>query len=1143
MQHKQVVWRYHKLSEPFMAMQIALPGLISGILIAGTSTVYAQNLHSSQEELSKTQVMDIPTLNVGQVYGVNTKSAFAQDTFNLDNLALPPDHPIRFGEQTMPSEMTICAEELIEQNALYVQRVKAELHRRRAMEQEFLRQKRLESWQQQRIGQLKRDNVEQSTPNSVNPSTLAQDKSQSNNPATSKRVQSFVIPDLSQVDLGKDKLSVEIFNPVFANINTGLVDDSHVPNALTQAKLQYKEQMNLRDQAQALAQVQRQAQVQAVINASAHYIAKVQSAYSQRMSSNYQAQASSAQLYGARTLGTNTLMGNTNLASAASSAYARDGFKAPNLAWTDFAPKNAGQNHLFGSNFHVKSAPMQEPEMWPAQKYRFDLFSKNTKLSLKATPSVSTLVIESNLNQGALSKGAMSKSTGNVTLDLMLHAASQHALVLSSNNYSSNPLFAQETVATVSADSAFASSAHVASFAPSLSSNAQNAHSATPRASQSTASYSMARQASITLPLATNSVPAFAKASNTVASTVSLSNTSITTANATTQSHVDSTPLAIVANLPPANTVNDISLSSLKANTATSNVNISNSSSNLNNLSSSANALTLASTTGLNSEKNSDSSLSLREESSASVGTNTGTVTNATLATSVTKELANNENLSSALTKDSNAETLADTSADSSLTTTSITSITGSAPSESESNSVNNINSLVGVESNVANEQSSASEVSQSTTNESESPSFTEVPVQDNSISTTQEELELASEGEDSSEDSTLTSNNTSLPQDSLTSTENSNEGNTSSTVLSSNTHEADKPSEPVKEELEIMSDALEKASRLGLYGGGVQTALMAGSSTVDLVNARMGVKSLPNTIQPYLAQSSKHSLWDTMSSGLQMWVSPVYRHQDLSALQLNNSSYGADINLYGLAIGSDYTLQNGVRFGAALNVGEGDVKGQGLGNGVSNDFDYYSFALYGGYKFKQFSLIGDLTYAKADNQFDALSEFSHISASMDSRYLSFGVTGQYVFELAHDFSIAPHVGFRYTNIELSNYNLLSLSDRISYDLNHLDFISFPIGITFAQTWQTEKYYIKPAIDFTAIFRSGDSTVDGDIIWDARRRNRFPVYSEVVDGFAYNISLGLSAGTSALNLGLSFNYIGESNSNEYSINTSVRWAF
>ena len=178
---------------------------------------------------------------------------------------------------------------------------------------------------------------------------------------------------------------------------------------------------------------------------------------------------------------------------------------------------------------------------------------------------------------------------------------------------------------------------------------------------------------------------------------------------------------------------------------------------------------------------------------------------------------------------------------------------------------------------------------------------------------------------------------------------------------------------------------AAEAVARLAVFGGAAQAAISAGASTYDAVSGRMGVG----------ANGANITVADN-TQGAALWLAPIYKSSDSDGFDAEGVDYGVDMDLYGVALGADYTLSNGIRFGAMFNVGSGDIDGQGAGSAVSNDFDYYGFAVYGGYSMGALSVVADVSYTVADNDLEGNTAIDKVGASLDSTNLSVGVTGQY---------------------------------------------------------------------------------------------------------------------------------------------------
>ena len=152
----------------------------------------------------------------------------------------------------------------------------------------------------------------------------------------------------------------------------------------------------------------------------------------------------------------------------------------------------------------------------------------------------------------------------------------------------------------------------------------------------------------------------------------------------------------------------------------------------------------------------------------------------------------------------------------------------------------------------------------------------------------------------------------------------------------------------------------IERTARMALYGGAVQATLMAQQTSTDAISERLG-----------MANPNSALITSNNAQGGGLWLSPVYKNHDSDEFEAEGVNYGADIDLYGLALGADFTTESGVRVGAMFNVGSGDAEGQGIGEGVSNDFDYYGFSLYAGVTFGNFALTADAGFTQVSNDLE----------------------------------------------------------------------------------------------------------------------------------------------------------------------------
>ena len=325
---------------------------------------------------------------------------------------------------------------------------------------------------------------------------------------------------------------------------------------------------------------------------------------------------------------------------------------------------------------------------------------------------------------------------------------------------------------------------------------------------------------------------------------------------------------------------------------------------------------------------------------------------------------------------------------------------------------------------------------------------------------------------------------------------------------------------------------ATDSAALQGVFGGAAQAALLAARTSQEAVAGRTGVG----------ASSSALTFADN-GQGAGLWVNPIYVSQDSDGFEVGNKDYGVDIDLYGVALGGDYTLANGIRVGAFFNVGSGEADGNGQANGVSNDFDYYGVGLYAGYSVGQFSVVGDVSYSVVDSEVDASTAVGKITSSFDTDNLSVGVTAQYEFDF-NGTLVTPHVGLRYSALSVDDYSFKAADYTQGGDasIDDANVFSIPVGVTVAKEFAFNTWTVKPSLDVTVQGNFGDDELDSTAEWDnvAWQSN---YSSEFIDNFTYGATLGVAAKTGSFSAGIGLGYQGSSNTDEFSATANARFVF
>ena len=326
---------------------------------------------------------------------------------------------------------------------------------------------------------------------------------------------------------------------------------------------------------------------------------------------------------------------------------------------------------------------------------------------------------------------------------------------------------------------------------------------------------------------------------------------------------------------------------------------------------------------------------------------------------------------------------------------------------------------------------------------------------------------------------------------------------------------------------------AADQAARMGDFGGAAETALVATSTTYDAVAGRFG-----------MGQQAGTMTIANIGQGSGLWVTPVYKSHESDGFNADGLGYGSDITLYGVALGGDVTLANGVRVGAMFNVGSGDADGQGAASAVSNDFDYFGGSIYAGYAIDNFSIVGDVSYTTIDSDVEANTAAGKTSTSFDTTALSVGVTGQYALKVA-EMDVTPHAGMRFTRIDMDDYTIESADfGKVGqYNASSANVFSIPVGVTISKEYVTDTWTVKPSFDLTLTGNFGDDTVDGTVSWTGVSNWDVSTKAEFVDNFTYGAAVGIAAKTGNFGLGLGLNYTGSSNTDEFGVNANARYMF
>ena len=318
---------------------------------------------------------------------------------------------------------------------------------------------------------------------------------------------------------------------------------------------------------------------------------------------------------------------------------------------------------------------------------------------------------------------------------------------------------------------------------------------------------------------------------------------------------------------------------------------------------------------------------------------------------------------------------------------------------------------------------------------------------------------------------------------------------------------------------------AVDAAAHAATYAGAQQAAVAAVTTMADAMFGRVGAVGV---------EAASISATGSQANG-GVWLTPMYKSVDSDGFNAEGASYGSDVDLSGVAFGTD-TVNGNMRFGAVFNIGSGDAEGKGNGNGLKDEFDYYGFGIYSAMGFGNFALVGDASMTVISHEVEGLG----LRGKADTTAVTMGVTGQYtVATPAVD--VTPHLGARFIRLNTDSYDLISangVEGTTDFDVQNV--FSVPLGVTLSKGFTTGGWTLAPSADLTVAFNTGDTEAKSNTFIAGKN---IGLNTEVLDEVQYGVTLGLGAQYGAFGTSFGINYTGSSNTDSFGVNAQARYMF
>lgn len=320
-----------------------------------------------------------------------------------------------------------------------------------------------------------------------------------------------------------------------------------------------------------------------------------------------------------------------------------------------------------------------------------------------------------------------------------------------------------------------------------------------------------------------------------------------------------------------------------------------------------------------------------------------------------------------------------------------------------------------------------------------------------------------------------------------------------------------------------------EKAARLAVYAGAVQSAVAASEASVKTITDHQKQLEFAGS--------------DLVTANSSLWLTPTLRRLKSDGFANEGVNYGADVELSGLTLGIDHACADNINLGLAFNVGTGSTDGVGTGSGLSDEFDYFGFSIYADMNLEQFKLSGNITYTQVDSDFDGysgLSDYGILNGSTTDNVFSIGLAISKQWNYS-GVNIEPHAGVRYTCYDFDDYTVKSAQGSLAEIEQHRgNVFSIPVGIAMSRDFIVGDWSLKPQADLTLTANLGDTDLQSNVQFGSIQAQ---LNSEIMDKFAYRMWLGIEISRSNFSLGAGAAYAGSANTDEFSLSIEGNYRF
>ena len=328
------------------------------------------------------------------------------------------------------------------------------------------------------------------------------------------------------------------------------------------------------------------------------------------------------------------------------------------------------------------------------------------------------------------------------------------------------------------------------------------------------------------------------------------------------------------------------------------------------------------------------------------------------------------------------------------------------------------------------------------------------------------------------------------------------------------------------------ISRTLSASNRLAVLSGVAQNTQAALSLVTSQIEERSGFRTT----------TASHVAAATSTAG-SLWASPLYNKTRSNGFKAGAYSYGLDTDLYGLALGGDAAVTDGVRLGAAFSGGTGDSDSTGALMKTKNDFDFYSGSLYAVTDIDNVTVLIDLDYTWLKGDVKQANNVTTLKSTVKSDITSLGVSTKRVFETDGGVTVAPYAGVRVNRLHVKGYDVKDEDGGtvIQGDAKTQYYATVPAGMQVSKNFELANGYVKPAFDLGLVTTVGSRNLETRVTYTGF--GDVKTSSEVRDRTAFTMKFGVNGEVGNFEFGMGYGFMGSENSTNHQVYGNVRYHF